>query len=117
MKSGEQAHHGVTLHADVDGFPQIHEAAAFGIDGQAAFRCGLHRVAETQVVSQLPGVGLGKAAADVQGVQVRGQHQGIQRAYIHQPGPGPLQGLKVFRVIKLESRVPDNAYGHQLASR
>ena len=76
---GEEAHHGEFFFPDLDGFAQKHEAAAFGINGQAGQGRGLDGIAEAQIFGQGLGVGFGKAAADVQGVQLRRQHW-------HRPG-------------------------------
>ena len=94
---------------DLDMLSQVHEAAAFGVDGQTGLGRGLDGIAEAQILGQGPGVGFGEAAADIEGVQVSREHRVVQGADFHHRGARFPQGLQVLGIIKLEGGVPDDA--------
>ena len=84
---GEDTRHGKLVAPHLDMLSQVHEAAAFGVDGQTGLGCGLDGIAEAQILGQGPGVGFGEAAADIEGVQVSREHRVVQGA--ESPSPRP----------------------------
>ena len=96
-------------------FSQIHQPPTLGIDGKAFFNQGLEPDAEFCVVRQLLGMGFRKTAADIKTIEFR-QFFVLQRADKNDLRSLIGQGIDVFRIIKLKSRILDNTNAGLLVS-
>ena len=87
-------------------FTQIHEAAAFCIDGQAGPGLLFQVFHKPRVGRQTIGLKLGVAAPQVKAVETRRQLGVDQRGKFHQFSAEMPQPLQVLGVIKAEGLVP-----------
>jgi len=107
----QRANHGIMPVTDQKGFAQKDKTAALRVNRQARFTRGFDGKAEGLVGGQPPGMGFGKTAADIQGINGR-QIFFIKRADLYDLCAPVGQGLDIFLIIKLKGRIFDDADGN-----
>ena len=100
---GKDAAHGPALPVTLQSRGQDHEAAAFGVDGQA-LSGQRGQTGQMRRRRQLPGPVFGKAAAQIQAVQLRPRRT-VQQGKAHQLRPGPAQGFEVLLIVEPQGPV------------
>ena len=97
-----------------DRLRQIHEAAALGNARKAALHCGADAFAHGCIFSELPGIQLWIAAAEIQPVQSLRQCSVYQRAERHKLRAERLQKAETVLIVKAERPVPRHADADRL---
>ena len=95
---------------------QIHQAAAFGVGGQARFDGVADIGAQSPVGLKLIHEHFGEAAADDEAIDL-GQRLHVQGVDVDQFDVGRTQGVDIFAVIKTESLVVRDADTQPLGRR
>ena len=107
-RNGQNSGHGIVLFVKHQFLPHIHQPAALGIDGHTLIGQPFNLFTVGHIFGQPLGVGFGEAAADIECIDSR-QVVLEQGAGDDEFRAGLDQGVEVFRVVKLEGRVPDDA--------